>query len=167
MDNQYNYYNQNGNYQYGGGQPQGAGGEQPEQKPHKEKKPHKGMPKAVAVAGLAILFGVVSSGVFLTTNVVGSRLLGLNSSEKASDSSSNQISNGTALSTSSSVVTSDVSDVVDKVMPSIVSITSMSVEEVQSFFGGTYEQQSEGAGTGIIIGENDSELLIVKSNDVV
>ena len=80
MDNQYNYYNQNGNYQYGGGQPQGAGGEQPEQKPHKEKKPHKGMPKAVAVAGLAILFGVVSSGVFLTTNVVGSRLLGLNSS---------------------------------------------------------------------------------------
>ena len=167
MDNQYNYYNQNGNYQYGGGQPQGAGGEQPEQKPHKEKKPHKSMPKAVAVAGLAILFGVVSSGVFLTTNVVGSRLLGLNSSEKASDSSTNQISNGTALSTSSSVVTSDVSDVVDKVMPSIVSITSMSVEEVQSFFGGTYEQQSEGAGTGIIIGENDSELLIVTNNHVV
>lgn len=167
MDNQYNYYNQNGNYQYGGGQPQGAGGEQPEQKPHKEKKPHKGMPKAVAVAGLAILFGVVSSGVFLTTNVVGSRLLGLNSSEEGSDSSSKQISNGTALSTSSSVVTSDVSDVVDKVMPSIVSITSMSVEEVQSFFGGTYEQQSEGAGTGIIIGENDSELLIVTNNHVV
>ena len=58
-------------------------------------------------------------------------------------------------------VTSDVSDVVDKVMPSIVSITSMSVQEVQSFFGGTYEQTSEGAGTGIIIGKNDTELLIV------
>lgn len=38
---------------------------------------------------------------------------------------------------------------------------------MQSFFGGTYEQQSEGAGTGIIIGENDSELLIVTNNHVV
>lgn len=167
MDNQYNYYNQNGNYQYGGGQPQGPGTEQPEQKPHKEKKPHKGVPKAVAITGFAILFGVVSSGVFLTTNVVGSRLLGLGNSDKTTTASSDKISNGTSLSTSSSVVTSDVSDVVEKVMPSIVSITSMSVEEVQSFFGGTYEQQSEGAGTGIIIGENDSELLIVTNNHVV
>ena len=52
-------------------------------------------------------------------------------------------------------------------MPSIVSITSMSVEEVQNFFGGTYEQKSEGAGTGIIIGQNDTELLIVTNNHVV
>ena len=52
-------------------------------------------------------------------------------------------------------------------MPSIVSITSMSVEEVQSFFGGTWQKKSEGAGTGIIIGENDSELLIVTNNHVV
>ena len=52
-------------------------------------------------------------------------------------------------------------------MPSIVSITSMSVEEVQSFFGNTWQKQSEGAGTGIIIGENDSELLIVTNNHVV
>ena len=167
MDNQYNYYNHNGNYQYGGGQPQGFGGDQQGQKPHKEKKPHKGVPKAVAITGFAILFGIVSSAVFLATNIVGSRLLGLRDSGSSTAASSNQISNGTALSTSSSVVTSDVSDVVEKVMPSIVSITSMSVEEVQSFFGGTYEQQSEGAGTGIIIGENDSELLIVTNNHVV
>ena len=52
-------------------------------------------------------------------------------------------------------------------MPSIVSITSMSVEEVRSFFGGTYEQQSKGAGTGIIIGKTDTELLIVTNNHVV
>lgn len=167
MDSQYNYYNQNGNYQYGGGQPEGAGGGQPEQKPHKEKKAHKGVPKAAAIAGFAILFGIVASAVFLTTNIVGSRLLGLNSTGNTSTASSSQVSNGTALSTSSSVVTSDVSDVVDKVMPSIVSITSMSVEEVQSFFGGTYQQESEGAGTGIIIGENDTELLIVTNNHVV
>ncbi len=123
--------------------------------------------RAAAVAGFAILFGVVSSAVFLATNVVGGRLLGLRSSDETTTASSDKISNGTSLSTSSSVVTSDVSDVVDKVMPSIVSITSMSVQEVQSFFGGTYEQTSEGAGTGIIIGKNDTELLIVTNNHVV
>ena len=167
MDNQYNYYNPNSNYQYGGSQPGGQNGDQPENKPHKEKKPHKNLMGAAAVAGFAILFGVVSSAVFLATNVVGSRLLGLRSSDETTTAASDKISNGTSLSTSSSVVTSDVSDVVDKVMPSIVSITSMSVQEVQSFFGGTYEQTSEGAGTGIIIGKNDTELLIVTNNHVV
>lgn len=167
MDNQYNYYNPNSNYQYGGSQPGGQNGDQPEHKPHKEKKPHKNLMRAAAVAGFAILFGVVSSAVFLATNVVGGRLLGLRNSDGTTTTSSDKISNGTALSTSSSVVTSDVSDVVDKVMPSIVSITSMSVQEVQSFFGGTYEQTSEGAGTGIIIGKNDTELLIVTNNHVV
>lgn len=167
MDNQYNYYNPNSNYQYGGSQPGGQNGDQPENKPHKEKKPHKNLMRAAAVAGFAILFGVVSSAVFLATNVVGGRLLGLRNSDGTTTTSSDKISNGTSLSTSSSVVTSDVSDVVDKVMPSIVSITSMSVQEVQSFFGGTYEQTSEGAGTGIIIGKNDTELLIVTNNHVV
>lgn len=67
----------------------------------------------------------------------------------------------------SSVVTSDVSGVVEQVMPSIVSITGMSVEEVQGFFGGTYQQKTGGVGTGIIIGENDDELLIVTNSHLV
>lgn len=164
MENNYNYYNSDGNYQYGGG----TGGPQPDgQPPKKEKKNHKGIPKAVAVTGFAILFGVVSSAVFLTSNIIGTRILGLDDSSDSTSASSGNVSSGTTLSRSSSVVTSDVSDIVENVMPSIVSITSMSVEEVQSFFGGTYEQKSEGAGTGIIIGQNDTELLIVTNNHVV
>lgn len=163
MDNQYNYYNPNSNYQYGGEQ----GGSQLGQKTPKEKKPHKGIAKAAVIAGFAILFGIVSSAVFLASNLIGSRILGLQNLGVSSSASSDKISNGTSLSTSSSVVTSDVSAVVEKVMPSIVSITSMSVEEVQSFFGGTYQQESQGAGTGIIIGKNDTELLIVTNNHVV
>ena len=167
MENQYNYYNSegmNGNYQYGGYD----AGPQPEpQKPENKKKAGKGVPKAVAVGGLAILFGVVASAVFLTSNIVGSRLLGLNTISSVSSGSSKAVNSSTPLSTSSSVVTSDVSGIVENVMPSIVSITSMSVEEVQSFFGGTYQQETEGAGTGIIIGQNDSELLIVTNNHVV
>lgn len=171
MEDQYNYYNSNENYNYGDAGSGSAGGSRdvaPEQKPpRKDCRPHKGMPKSVMVVGLAILFGVVSSVVFLTSNFIGAKLMSLSNTSDSSAASSDKISNGTSLSTSSSVVTSDVSDVVEKVMPSIVSITSMSVEEVQSYFGQTYEQKSEGAGTGIIIGKNDTELLIVTNNHVV
>lgn len=52
-------------------------------------------------------------------------------------------------------------------MPSIVSITNMSVQQVQSFFGGTSQQEVTSAGTGIIIEKTDSELLIVTNNHVV
>lgn len=157
MDNHYNYYSPDGNYQYGR-----KDGVQPDHEPpRKNGKKHKGVAVVAGVTGLAILFGVVSSSVFLASNIVGSRILGL---DRESDSSEDGV---ITLSTSASVVTSDVSEVVEEVLPSIVSITSMSIEEVQSFFGGTYEEQSEGAGTGIIIGESDSELLIVTNNHVV
>lgn len=51
-------------------------------------------------------------------------------------------------------------------MPSLVSITNMGEQEIQSFFG-TYTQPSESSGTGIIIGKNDDELLIATNNHVV
>ena len=161
MENQYNYYDQgntNGNYQYGGPQPQQPGG---------GRKKQGKMPKAVAVAGLALLFGVVSSATFLTSNIIGSRILGLNETAESDSGSSRTVAGSASLSRTSSVVTSDVSDIVENVMPSIVSITNMSIEEVQNFFGGISEQKSESAGTGIIISQNDSELLIVTNNHVV
>lgn len=72
------------------------------------------------------------------------------------------------LTTSSSGATkSDVADIAANAMPSVVSITNMSVQQVQSFFGGIQERQSQSAGSGIIIGQNDSELLVVTNNHVV
>ena len=123
------------------------------------------MPKAVVVTGCALLFGVVSSATFLTTNVVGNKVLGLD--QKAAKEVSNTTQNKASLTKTSSVVTSDVSSVVESVMPSIVSITNMSVQQVQSFFGGTSQQEVTSAGTGIIIEKTDSELLIVTNNHVV
>ena len=70
----------------------------------------------------------------------------------------------------------DVSEIVSEALPSIVSITTKSVQEVQNYFGmyGMYgyapqqqEQEVEGSGSGIIVGENDSELLIATNNHVV
>lgn len=65
------------------------------------------------------------------------------------------------------------SDVAAAAMPSIVSITNKSVQEVQNYFsmfgmgGGTQEEEIESAGSGIIVGQNDTELLIVTNNHVV
>lgn len=62
----------------------------------------------------------------------------------------------------------DVSTVAKNVMPSIVSITNKSVQEIRSIFGsGIREYQSVSAGSGIIVGKNDEELLIVTNNHVV
>jgi len=169
MDNQYSYYNpnetegntSNGMTFYNNGQ--GDDGKTP-----KKKKEHKKMPKAVAVTGLALMFGVVSSATFLTTNYVGTKVLKLGTTQKStSTTSTSAVTSNASLTKTSSVVTSDVSSVVENVMPSIVSITNMSVQEVQNYFGGTSKQESESAGTGIIISQNDSELLVVTNNHVV
>ena len=126
------------------------------------------MPKAVAVTGLALMFGVVSSATFLTTNYVGTKVLKLGTTQKStSTTSTSAVTSNASLTKTSSVVTSDVSSVVENIMPSIVSITNMSVQEVQNYFGGTSKQESESAGTGIIISQNDSELLVVTNNHVV
>ena len=169
MDNQYSYYNpnetegntSNGTTFYNNGQ--GDDGKTP-----KKKKDHNKMPKAVAVTGLALMFGVVSSATFLTTNYVGTKVLKLGTTQKStSTTSTSAVTSNASLTKTSSVVTSDVSSVVENVMPSIVSITNMSVQEVQNYFGGTSKQESESAGTGIIISQNDSELLVVTNNHVV
>lgn len=64
-------------------------------------------------------------------------------------------------------VVTDVTAVVEAVMPACVSITNNFVEEVQDFWGQTYSQNETASGSGIIIGENDTELLIVTNNHVV
>jgi len=61
-----------------------------------------------------------------------------------------------------------VADVAENVMPALVSITNTSVQEVLDYFRrGVYQYESQSAGTGVIMGENDEELLIVTNNHVV
>lgn len=68
--------------------------------------------------------------------------------------------------TTSSVSGKDVSSVVSNVMPSIVAIDT-TVSSTVEYFGQSYKQDSSGSGSGIIIGENENELLIVTNNHVV
>lgn len=152
MENQYNYYNPD-DKQFQNNYSQGE--------PNHQKNPKK-ITKVIAVIGLAIIFGIVSSGVFLSTSYIGTNILGLNK-----NSNSDVKATTTSVTKSSSVVTSDVSSIVNDVMPSVVAITNMSVQEVQNFWGQTSQYQSESCGTGIIIAKTDNELLMVTNNHVI
>nr|WP_317377675.1 trypsin-like peptidase domain-containing protein [uncultured Faecalimonas sp.] len=171
MDNQYNYNTPNDQFQHqtmGNGGPDMNFGQQDPDFSHrkKEKKPrdHKKVAKIAGGLCFAVAFGVIASAAFQTTNLVGNAIFG----EKVkSEKSSDKKVDSTSLTRTSSTVTSDVSEVVDSVMPSVVSITNMSVQQVQSFFGGTSSQEVQSSGSGIIIGQNDTELLIVTNNHVV
>ena len=61
----------------------------------------------------------------------------------------------------------DVSTIAENVMPSVVAINISAIVEQQGMFGYTQQYEAEGSGSGIIIGENDSELLMVTNNHVV
>jgi serine protease Do len=66
------------------------------------------------------------------------------------------------------VANSGVAEVATNVMPAMVSITNTSVQEVMDWFrGGNFQYESKSLGTGVIMGENDEELLIVTNNHVV
>ena len=163
MDNQYNYYRPDSDENRGADNQQGFG-VGPQQNP-KAPKPKKGYAKKVAlVVGAAVLFGAVGGVTMQGTSYLTGKLLGKNT--KSTVGTTKTVSNA-KLTTSTSTVTSDVSDIVENTLPSIVSITNMSVQEVQNFFGGISQQESESAGSGIIISQNDSELLVVTNNHVV
>ena len=173
MDNQYNYYDPNKEDKNNifDEQPQGMNGGQTGMNGQLPTKHHK-CPRWAKLAGSAVAFGVIASCTFMGVNAVAGKYFGTNttqqtSSSKATTSKNSDSSSTLKLSQSSSTVTSDVSDIVNNAMPSVVAITNMSVQEVQSYFGGTQQQESTSCGSGIIIGKNDSELLIVTNNHVV
>lgn len=138
--------------------------------PDKNKKKKKGFGRTVAKClVLALVFGSVSSVTFMGTNYIGRQLLGDavavdDSALRANLNKSEQVSATTVAGSSSDVY--DVSDIVTNCMPSVVSITNVGTTEFQTFFG-TYEQESQSSGSGIIIGQNDTELLIVTNNHVI
>ncbi|MBU5429148.1 trypsin-like peptidase domain-containing protein [Kineothrix sp. MSJ-39] len=72
----------------------------------------------------------------------------------------------TQTDTMTGAVVTDVTDVVDTVMPSVVSIFG-TYAVTENFWGYAIKQEETGSGSGIIVGENDEELLLVTNNHVV
>lgn len=132
----------------------------------REKKPITTGKKWVTVVAMALVFGLIAGGTMFGVNAAGNYLAG-------NDSSSDQVGQTQTTSSDSNSSSSDgsgqgtVAEVAKNAMPSVVTISTMSVEEMRSFFGGTQQYEVEGAGTGVIVGENDTELLIATNNHVV
>ena len=134
----------------------------------KERKKSK-VGKAFGLVASAAVFGIVAGGVMVGVNNVASSYVGTNTKTKADDITIGSQDNAKSESTAApatNLSSMDVSTIVDKAMPSVVSIYGKEEVTQNSFFGPqSYEAQS--SGSGIIVGKTDSELLIVTNNHVI
>lgn len=125
----------------------------------------------VLLLGTAVIAAAVGSAAQLSSlaNNVGTEAVadGENAQEGAAEASLVSTTD-TVQPVEDSLNYSGVADIAEAAMPSIVSITNRSVQEVQSFFRGrAFQYESVSLGSGIIVGENDTELLICSNNHVV
>lgn len=119
-------------------------------------------------AALGLVFGLVAGGVFVGTGYAGMKALGTDSQTAGKSTSvSTTVESTKVAGTSTKVSTTDVSGIVDEVMPSIVAITNMSEVQYRDFFGHVRNYEDESAGSGIIIGQDKNYLYIVTNNHVV
>lgn len=132
--------------------------------------------KAAGITAAAVLFGTVAGGVMTGVNYVGARLTGLaditaTAPAETEGTTTAQVPETSAASNNGSTTAvstvTDVSSIAEKAMPSLVAINdTMSVEQ-NNFFGMPQTYQAQSSGSGIIVGQNDTELLIATNNHVV
>lgn len=125
--------------------------------------------KLTKCAALALVFGIVGGTAFSGANYFMDRYLPADSeaAESAEDEDVIRSANIQSASVSPAAASADISEVVEDVMPSIVAITSMTQQEVLSFFGRGQTIESESSGSGIIVSQNDSYLYVATNNHVV
>ena len=151
--------------------PQFSAVPQPQDHKKKAKKPMSSAKKWGMTLAMAACFGLVAGGVFIGTAAVGTKVIGTATEQKQEVT----IPTTTTTTAADSSDTSDtvkatgemsVKDVASSAMPSLVAISTTTVEEVETFFG-TTSQEVPASGTGVIVGQNDDELLIATNNHVV
>lgn len=136
----------------------------------KQKRKHKRSMNVYAkVICCAILFGAISGGMVLGSFMIGKNAVKTTASSTTLETNAAKLSTSSGSkngSSSSSGDTYTVAQIAEQCKSSVVAITNQSVQEVQTMFG-TMQQQSTGSGSGVIIGKNDTELLIATNNHVV
>ena len=140
------------------------------QETSKQKRRHKrSMNLYAKVICCAILFGAISGGMVLGSFMIGKNAVKTTASSTTLETNAAKLSTSSGSkngSSSSSGDTYTVAQIAEQCKSSVVAITNQSVQEVQTMFG-TMQQQSTGSGSGVIIGKNDTELLIATNNHVV
>ena len=132
--------------------------------------------KAAGITAAAVLFGTVAGGVMTGVNYVGARLTGLaditaTAPAETEGTTTVQVPETSAASNNGSTTAvstvTDVSSIAEKAMPSLVAINDTMTVEQNNFFGMPQTYQAQSSGSGIIVGQNDTELLIATNNHVV
>lgn len=137
----------------------------------KNPKTHGGyFRKAVVSVSLGLFFGLFAGiGFYAVQQGTGMLKTGTDTAvvdEVTSEAATESSQSTPQLATNVTYVESDVSDVVEKVMPAMVSIVN-NFTETANVFGQQYTQEEAASGSGIIVGKTDDELLIVSNNHVV
>lgn len=148
-----------------------------EEQSNRSKQPDKKqkgfLKKVILFIGAAALFGVVAGAGFVGVNTLFQEDTEITNgtTNSAINNENTKISQGkvdaTTVTPTNTNQTTDVSGVVEKVMPSIVSITSTVTQTYSDWFGRSYDENAEGSGSGIIVQKSDTELLVVTNNHVV
>lgn len=170
---QSNFYNHEIN---GGFQPNPAPA--PQHNPKKSSGKSARMAKKIgAIALSGVLFGSVAGATMVSfqymANATATKTVAAQNPAAAAKAPETGLTRTTAISGTQATGNLDVTGIAQSVMPSIVSITNKSVQEVQNYFsmfgfGGQVQQQEvESCGSGIVIGQNDTELLIVTNYHVI
>ena len=132
--------------------------------------------KAAGITAAAVLFGTVAGGVMTGVNYVGARLTGLaditaTAPAETEGTTTAQVPETSAASNNGSTTAvstvTDVSSIAEKAMPSLVAINDTMTVEQNNVFGMPQTYQAQSSGSGIIVGQNDTELLIATNNHVV
>lgn len=123
--------------------------------------------KLTKCAALALVFGVVGGTAFSGANYFMDSSLGKNQNSDTEQEAVIDSDKIKPVKTEATTVSTDISGVVEDVMPSIVSITNMTQQEIMSFFGRGETIESESSGSGIIISKDENYLYIATNNHVV
>ena len=144
-----------------------ANGQQSEQT-HKPHKKNSFMRSAALVTAAAVVFGAVAGGTMFGVNR-GAELLFPSQTQTQgalAQTPTVQAASQTPTQNNGTVI-EDVSPIVDAVMPSVVAITNTMLYKGNSWFGQSQTYEVPSSGSGIIVGENESELLVVTNNHVI
>lgn len=148
--------------------------EQPKAAPVKKN----GFKKFLLALLLVIIGGAAAGGAYygikaLTSSPEETKVVRQDDKKKPEDKESQKTTPTVKSAEIIKTTSYDLSELVEETMPSLVSITNKSVQEVQDFFsffgygGGTQTQEVTSLGSGVIIGQTDTELLIVTNAHVV
>lgn len=143
----------------------------------KNKKKNTFLRKAGKFVLTAAAFGLIAGAAFIGFNSVYYKVnpnaapIYMNFSNDAGfaikTNTENKLLSSTAVTDGKITQKTEVTDVVDETMPSIVQITTTYKQTYSDWFGQQYDAENQGGGSGIIVGKNDKELLIATNNHVV